>query len=133
MPEAKVGDVQVNEEADEVRGREEEGGILLHRLLLLVANEGGLANLRSLGPTGLGQKGGSHPLTRELGDRGVPQTLGTTQMHDRHAKLGKGVPRERHTKSCTREHGCVEWRGMRATGGGGVQDTHQHSIGTSVL
>ena len=31
----KLGDIQVHEEADEVRSREEVGGILLHRLLLL--------------------------------------------------------------------------------------------------
>ena len=96
---------------------------MLHRLLLIVVNEGGVANLRGLGPTCLGQRGGSHPLTKELGDQRVPQTLGPTQTHERHATLGKGVPRERHNKSYTREHGGVEWGGMRATGGGWVSKT----------
>ena len=76
---------------------------------------------------------GSHPLTKELGDQRVPQTLGPTHTHERHVKLGKGVPRERHNKSYTREHGGVKWGGLRATGGGGVQDTHQHNIGTPLL
>ena len=70
---------------------------------------------------------------KELGDQRVPQTLGPTQMHERHAKVGKGVPRARHNKSYTRQPGGVEWGEMRATGGGGVQDNHQHKIGTSLL
>ena len=54
----------------------------------------------------------------ELGDQRVLQTLGPTQTHKRHVKLGKGVPRKRHNKGYTREHGGVEGGGMRATGGG---------------
>ena len=41
----------------------------------------------------------------------VPQTLGPTQTHERRVKLGKGVPRERHNKGYTREHGGVEGGG----------------------
>ena len=55
VQQAKLGDVQVHEEAAAVHGREEVGGILLHRLRLLVANEGGVAKLRGLGPMGPGQ------------------------------------------------------------------------------
>ena len=33
-------------------------------------------------------------------------------------KLGQGVPRERHKKGYTREHGGVEGEEMRATGRG---------------
>ena len=61
---------------------------------------------------------GMRPPTKELGDQRVPQTLGPAQTHERHVKLGKGVPRERHNKGYTREHGGVEGGGMRATGGG---------------
>ena len=57
VPEAELGDVQVHEEADEERGREEVGGILLHRLHLLSTNKGGVANLHDLGPSGPGQRG----------------------------------------------------------------------------
>ena len=54
-----------------------------------------------------------------LGDQRVPQTLGPAETYERHVKLGKGVPSERHNKGYTREHGGVKggW-GMRATGGG---------------
>ena len=55
--EAELGGVQVHEEADEVRGREEVGGILLHHLHLLSTNKGGVANLHGLGPSGPGQRG----------------------------------------------------------------------------
>ena len=53
-----------------------------------------------------------------LGDQRVPQTLGPSQTHERHVKLGKGVARERNNKGYTREHGGVEGMGMRATGRG---------------
>ena len=76
---------------------------------------------------------GSHSLTKELGDQGFPQTLGPTQTHKRHVKLGKGVPRERHNKSYRREHGGVEWGGLRAIREGSVKDTQQHNIRTSLL
>ena len=66
VPEAKLGDIQVHEYLDELRGQEEEGGMLLHRLYLLVANEGKVGNVRGLGRTAPSQKGGSHPLAKEL-------------------------------------------------------------------
>ena len=37
--------------------------------------------------------------------RRVPQTLGPTQTRERHTKLERGVTRERHNKSYTREKG----------------------------
>ena len=123
MLEAELGDVQAHEEADEVRGREDVGGILLHHLFLLVANKGGVANLRGLGPSGPGQGRLSHPLTKESGDHRIPQTLGPTQTHERHVKLGKGGPRERHNKGYTREHGGVEGGGGMRTTGRGVSKT----------
>ena len=91
---------------------------LLHRLLLLVANKGGVANLHGLGPSGPGQGRRRRPLTKESGDQRVPQTLGPTQTHERHVKVGKGVPREGHSKGYTRDHGGVEGGGMKATGRG---------------
>ena len=76
----------------------------------------------------------SDPLSvRRRGLGSNSNVTSASPLHERHANLGKGVPRERHNKSYTREHGGVEWGGMRATGGGGVQDTHEHNIGTSVL
>ena len=76
---------------------------LLHGLYLFVADDGELGNLGGLVPPGLGQRGSGHPLAKELGDQRVPQTLGPTQTRERHTKLEKGVPRERHNKSYTRE------------------------------
>ena len=89
--------------AREIRGQKEEEGILLPRLYLLAMNEGRVASRRGLRPTGLGQGGVCQPLTKELGDQRVLQTRGATQMHKRHTKLEKSLPRERHNKSYTRE------------------------------
>ena len=57
MPEATLGYIQLHKYPDQFGHREEDGGILLHGLYLLVANERQLGNPGDLVPTGLGQRG----------------------------------------------------------------------------
>ena len=66
MLQATLGNVQVQKEPDEVGRPKEEGGRLLHCLYLLVVIEGELGNLGGLGPLGLGQRRGSHSLSKRL-------------------------------------------------------------------
>ena len=65
MVEAGLGDIQVHKQPDQLGCREEDRGILLQSLYLLVADEGELGNLSGPATTRLSQRGSGHPLTKE--------------------------------------------------------------------
>ena len=84
----EFGDVAEShlEMPDEITHGKDEGGILLHCHYLLVAYAGGGTTHRGLRPTGRGKGGVSHPLTEELRDRRVPQTLSSDGANPRPKK-----------------------------------------------
>ena len=115
MPEAALGDIQVHKSPDQLGRREKDGGILLHGLHLLVADEGELGNFGGLGPTALAKMDEATHSLRSCETKGSHKLLASLKCvsvmpsSKCHAKLKKGVPRERHNKSYTREKGGWEW------------------------